>query len=286
LDGERADRIVAVLTGRSRQLARSVFDDGVTSAGRRLRPQDRLAAGTEVRTPGLAAKVALAPEEAPLVVVHEDPDLIVIDKPAGLVVHPGSGHQQGTLAARLLSRYPEVEGVGASGRWGIVHRLDRDTSGLMAVARSAAAYGALTTDLAARRIKRSYLALVRGVPDPPTGTIEAPIRRQAGHPARREVGSGGKPARTHFRVIEDLSTAALLEVELDTGRTHQIRVHLSAIGHPVVGDRTYGGGQPAGGSRLFLHAARLRLPHPISRAELDMSSALPDDLRRVLEGMR
>jgi 23S rRNA pseudouridine1911/1915/1917 synthase len=163
--------------------------------------------------------------------------------------------------------------------------LDRDTSGLMAVARTDLAYRALTTDLAARRIRRTYLTLVEGVPAPPTGTIDAPIRRQPGRPNRREVGSGGKEARTHFRVLEDLVDAALLEVELETGRTHQIRVHLAAIGHGVVGDRTYGG-RHRGTSRLFLHAARLQLPHPVTRAEVDLSSELPEDLARALEQWR
>jgi 23S rRNA pseudouridine1911/1915/1917 synthase len=285
LDGERADRVVAIVTGLSRQSARELFESGVSSGGRRLRPQDRLAAGAGLSIPDPGEGDLLVPEAAPLTVVHEDADLLVIDKPPGVVVHPGSGHKAGTLAARILAAYPEVEGVGTAGRWGLVHRLDRDTSGLMAVARTQPAYEALTADLAARRVRRTYLALVHGVPSPPTGTIDAPIRRQAGQPARREVGSGGKAARTHFRVVEDLGAMALLEVELETGRTHQIRVHLAAIGHDVVGDRTYGRVGDVS-PRLFLHAARLRLPHPISRAEVDLSSPLPPDLAETLERLR
>lgn len=213
-------------------------------------------------------------------VAYEDEHLLVVDKPAGLVVHPGRGNERGTLAQLLA-------GVAAGGvdpeRAGIVHRLDRDTSGVMLVARSEEAHERLQRALARREITREYLALVEGLPPSRTGTVEAPIGR---HPrARTRMAVGGnaaRAARTHFTLERALEGYSLLRLKLETGRTHQVRVHMQAIGHPVCGDPEYGTAGVLGLQRQFLHAARLQLAHPITGAPLEVSSPLPADLRAAL----
>jgi 23S rRNA pseudouridine1911/1915/1917 synthase len=218
-------------------------------------------------------------------VVHEDEQIIVIDKPAGLVVHPGAGNLDGTLVNGLLARYPEIAGVGEMHRPGIVHRLDVGTSGLMVVARTELAYHSLVDALASREVGRVYRALVWGHLDNPVGVIDAPIGRDHRDPMRMSVVVDGKPARTRYRVLTPVRTPAAvstLECRLETGRTHQIRVHLSAIGHPVVGDGQYGGIRSAIDSpRPFLHAAGLELVHPATRESLHFASPLPADLAAV-----
>jgi 23S rRNA pseudouridine1911/1915/1917 synthase len=204
------------------------------------------------------------------------------------VVHPGSGRTGGTLAAGLLDRYPELVGVGAEDRWGLVHRLDKDTSGAILVARTREAFEALTAELRRRQITRTYTALVEGEMGAATGTIEAPVGRDPTQPTRRAVTHGGKHARTHYEVVRYFpdSVASLLSVRLETGRTHQIRVHFAAIGHPVVGDRVYGATRKDLGSpRTFLHASRLEFTHPESRRRLEVEAPLPTDLSEVLEGL-
>jgi 23S rRNA pseudouridine1911/1915/1917 synthase len=231
----------------------------------------------------------LEPEAVDFRVVHEDPALVVVDKPPGLVVHPGSGHRGPTLAAGLLHRYPELDGVGDPGRWGLVHRLDRDTSGLLLVGRTNASFDRLRADLAARRIRRLYTTLVHGRFSTTTGTIDAPIGADPTRPTRRAVVAGGKPAVTHYEVLDELpgSDLSLLEVSLSTGRTHQIRVHLAAIDHPVVGDKTYSMLRgPAAAGRIFLHAHLLELAHPTTGDAVRFTSALPPDLVAVLESVR
>jgi 23S rRNA pseudouridine1911/1915/1917 synthase len=226
-------------------------------------------------------------EDVPFEVRWEDAHVLVVDKPAGIVVHPGAGRKTGTLASGLLHRYPELEGIGQEGRWGIVHRLDQGTSGLLLVARTAASFEFLTVEMAARRIHRSYLALVHGVPAMPTGTIDAPIGRDPVHPTRKKVVPDGRSARTHYRVRESFGSASLLEVDLETGRTHQIRVHLATIGHPVVGDRSYTRrADPVRVKRIFLHAARIVFNHPVTGAETIVESPLPPDLVASLESVR
>lgn len=282
LKGERADKVVAELAGVSRFRARGLFDLGVTIDGSSVDPKTRLDGGV-IEFPIPPRKHATEPESVPFGVSYEDDDLIVVDKPAGVVVHPGAGHIAGTLAAGLMHRYPDLVGVGQEGRWGIVHRLDQGTSGLMVVARNQEAYAKLTSDIAARRIHRSYLCLVHGVPSMPTGTVDAPIGRDPQHPTRKKVVADGRPARTHYRVVSEHSVAALLEVELETGRTHQIRVHLAAIGHPVVGDRAYSRrADPVPVTRIFLHAARLRFVHPRTGQEIVVEAPLPEDLSASL----
>jgi 23S rRNA pseudouridine1911/1915/1917 synthase len=217
---------------------------------------------------------------APFAIAYEDEHLLVVDKAAGIVVHPARGHREGTLAQLLA-------GSAAGGdpeRAGIVHRLDRDTSGLMVVARSEQAHGLLQAALAARRIEREYLALVVGRPPARTGTIEAPIGRDPQVRTRMAVGGNfPREARTHFESRRALAGFTLLSVRLETGRTHQIRVHMQAIGHPVAGDPEYGAPGALGLERQFLHAARLAFDHPLGGERVEVHSELPEDLALALE---
>jgi 23S rRNA pseudouridine1911/1915/1917 synthase len=222
-------------------------------------------------------------------VVHQDADVIVVDKPAGLVVHPGAGHRTGTLVHGLLARFPELPAVadavgGDPDRPGIVHRLDRGTSGLMVVARSPDAYRSLVSQLGDRRMSRSYRVLVLGAVDGGSGVVDAPIGRSVSSPTRMAVSRRGKEARTRYRVEQRFAEPApttLMTATLETGRTHQIRVHLSAIGHPVVGDEVYARGRSLPGStvtRPFLHAFSLGLEHPGTGERTTWTSELPSDL--------
>jgi 23S rRNA pseudouridine1911/1915/1917 synthase len=289
LDGARVDKAIAELLELSRARATALVEEGVTVDGEEARGSDRVATGQVITTPSPGAMAGLTPEDVPFSVLYEDDALLVVDKPPGMVVHPGSGRAGGTLAAGLLHRYPELKGVGATDRWGLVHRLDKDTSGAILVARTDAAFEALTADLRRRRITRTYTALVEGVMGSATGTIEAPIGRDPLRPTRRAVAHAGKPARTHYEVVGNFETSdvSLLTVTLDTGRTHQIRVHMAAIDHPVVGDRAYGATRKDLESpRTFLHAARLELKHPVDGTSLVIESPLPGDLVEVLERLR
>ena len=280
--GERADKVVAELAGISRQASKALFDLVVTVDGIPVGPSQRLDGGMIEFSEPPSAQVWPA-SDVEFVVRHEDPYLLVVDKPAGLVVHPGAGRSRSTLAGGLLYRYPELEGVGDPGRWGIVHRLDQGTSGLLLVARTAEAHRHLVAQLKNRSIQRSYLALVHGVPQMPTGTIDAPIGRDPAHPTRKKVVAGGRPSRTHYRVISDHQIVSLLDIDLETGRTHQIRVHLAAIDHPVVGDRTYSRRKdPVPTPRMFLHAHRLRFTHPESGDNLVVEAELPAELKSMM----
>lgn len=278
----RLDRVVAVLAEVSRAAAhRLVESGGVTVDGDiATSPARRIAAGAIVGIAALEPSARLTPEPVDFRVAREDEHLAVIDKPAGVVVHPGSGADEGTLAAGLLHRWPDIEGVGEDGRWGIVHRLDKGTSGLLVVAKSAAAFGALKDLIAARRVDRTYLALVEGAMPIETGTIDAPIDRDPARPVRRRVHALGRPARTHYAQVAAWDEHTLLEVALETGRTHQIRVHLAAIGHPVVGDRVYGGtvDDAADPGRVWLHSWKLAFDHPITGGRIEEESVLPGDL--------
>jgi len=216
----------------------------------------------------------------PFTIVHRDEHILVVNKAAGVVVHPAAGHHEGTLSQLLAP----LAGGGEPERAGIVHRLDRDTSGLMVVARSDQALRRLQRALAERRIEREYLALVEGRPPARTGTIEAPIGRDPRVRTRMAVGgSGAREARTHFRLERPLQGTSLLRCKLDTGRTHQIRVHLRAIGHPVCGDPEYGTAGMLGLERQFLHATRLAFEHPITGEPIDITSPLPEDLQAALK---
>jgi len=249
----------------------------------RSRPKRHSLQGGELITVDRSDRAPLEPDPspAPFRIAHEDPHLLVIDKPAGVVVHPGKGNRTGTLAQALA-------GVAAGGeepwRAGIVHRLDRDTSGLLVVAKSEAVHRKLKAELAARRLHREYLTLVDGHPDARSGTIEAPIGRDRRDPTRVSMDTETpRDARTHFKIERLLPEAALFRVTLETGRTHQIRVHMAAIGHPVLGDRQYGGRMAYGLERQFLHAARLAFKHPATDEQVDVTSPLPGDLTAALE---
>lgn len=289
LDGERVDRAVALLTGWSRNDVQRLVDAGdVLVGGRPVGKSRRLRTGEVVEV--LAAPPPDAPPAADPGVVpvvrFEDADVVVIAKPTGLVVHPGAGHEGGTLVNGLLARYPEIASVGDPFRPGIVHRLDRDTSGLLVVARSARAYASLVRQLSQRSVERRYLALVWGRLASPRGLVDAPIGRSESRRTRMAVRDAGKEARTEYevRAVFDDPVCSLLECRLQTGRTHQIRVHLAAIGHPVVGDATYGGARdPIPCPRPFLHAATLAFDHPVTGERLRFEEPLPDDLRAVLD---
>lgn len=290
LDGARFDVALASLAGVSRTRARGLIESG--QAGRLpprgkagVRPNTRVAAGDRAWF-RLGGEAVLRPQTAFLDIRYEDPHLAVINKPPGMVTHPGPGNLEGTLVSVLLGRWPEVEGVGVYPRWGIVHRLDKDTSGVMMIARREEAHRALAAALAARVVRKNYLTLVHGLFHVSTGTIDAPIDRRR---ARRFVGPGGKRAVTHYRCLASWVRPAisLLEVTLETGRTHQIRVHLESIGRHLVGDPVYG--KPASPGvdpgRVWLHSHRLRFAHPATREDLDVTAPLPPDLRAGLDAL-
>lgn len=292
LAGERLDRVVAMLAGVSRARAAELVADGeVTVDGEVVRARSlRLAEGATVGVDAAPepAVAALVPDpDVPVVVVHEDADVVVVDKPPGLVVHPGAGNATGTLVHGLLARYPELADVGQPDRPGIVHRIDRDTSGLLAVARTPAAYEGLVAQLAARAVDRRYEALAWGHLGTTAGRIDGPIGRSRRHPTRMAVAADGREAVTDYRVLAELDDpveVSHLELRLLTGRTHQIRVHLRSIGHPVVGDEQYGGvRQSLAVPRLCLHAELLGFDHPTTGEHLELRSPLPDDLRSVLD---
>ena len=294
LAGERLDRVVAMVLGCTRSEAAAVVaGGGATVDGLPARMgKVRLSEGQVVVVDPEMVPVAELPQPDQSVVVpvvFEDEHVVVIDKPAGLVVHPGAGHPDATLVNGLLARYPEIAEVGQSHRPGIVHRLDVGTSGLMVVARSPEAYDALVAALSARRVERIYQALVWGYPENVHGVVDAPIGRDHRDPQRMAVVVDGKPARTGYRVerrFDAPAATAAVTCRLETGRTHQIRVHMAAIGHPVVGDATYGGVRTAVDSpRPFLHAAELAFRHPLSDELLTFTSALPADLAGVLAGL-
>ncbi|MGH7338685.1 MAG: RluA family pseudouridine synthase, partial [Myxococcota bacterium] len=241
--GARLDRALAVRLDLPRnQIERWIEAGRVLVNGRpATKGGARLAAGAEVSwEPPPDAAQSLVPEAGELELIHEDESLLVVDKPAGLVVHPGAGRSHGTLVHRLLDRYPELAGVGGPGRPGIVHRLDRGTSGLLIVARTKSAYAALTRAFAAREVDKRYLAIVRGTPKGTSGTIEQPIGRHRTERRRMAVSARGKPARTRWHVLASARGVSLLELELLTGRTHQIRVHVRHAGWPLEGDALYG----------------------------------------------
>ena len=293
LAGERLDRIVALIGDISRSQAR-----GLILAGGAKVDGDATTNGKARLVEGQAVQVDLSfvPQEEPpgpdptipVPVVHEDADVIVVDKPVGLVVHPASGHGGGTLVNGLLARFPEIAGVGQPGRPGIVHRLDAGTSGLMVVARSGRAYGALVEAMGDHRVEREYVALVWGHMESKSGVIDAEIGRDPRDPLKMAVVRGGKWARTHFEVLQEFTEpvpVSLVRCTLETGRTHQIRVHLSAVGHPVVGDPTYGGSRSSlRAPRPLLHAARLAFDHPVTGEHVEFRAPVPDDMVAVIDG--
>lgn len=306
LDGERVDRAVALLTGATRAAVADLVaaggvrigGDTVRTRARRVRTGDVLSAEL-APDPHLVADGLAADPSVEFTVVYEDADLVVVDKPAGLVVHPGNGNRSGTLVAGLLARYPDLAAleqvVGAEYRPGIVHRLDKGTSGLLVVARTLPARSSLVAQLAAHQVDRRYQALVGGTVEADEGMVDAPLARSEKDPTAMAVRLGGREARTRYRVVARYSepvSASLLECRLETGRTHQIRVHMAAIGHPVVGDDRYDGTPPRATKpnrllppgRLWLHAAALEFSHPASARHLRFTAPLPADLRGSLAG--
>jgi 23S rRNA pseudouridine1911/1915/1917 synthase len=294
--GRRLDEVVAELAGTSRAQAARWAEQGLVEVDGRPRPKaHRLRGGERLAWTPPPAPPAGEPvaEDRPLAVRYEDDRLLVVAKPAGLVVHPGPGHPTGTLVNALLGRAQTrlSAGGGAADRPGIVHRLDRDTSGLLLVAKDDATHLALARELAAHRVERRYLALVQGRLPGETGTVDAPVGR---HPRDRKrmavVATGGRQAVTHWRVLETLPAVQLVEATLETGRTHQVRVHLASLRHPLVGDRTYGA-DPTLATRLgvprpFLHAWRLAFTHPTTATRIDLTEPLPPDLQAVLDRLQ
>jgi 23S rRNA pseudouridine1911/1915/1917 synthase len=279
--GERLDVFLAGHAG-SRAAAQRLIDGGHVTVDGAARAKRHVLAGGELIAVAVpeAASPAPEPPPAPYAIAYDDPDLLVIDKPPGVVVHPARGHRHGTLVQALAGK---VAGGDDPERPGIVHRLDRDTSGLLVVARSDAAHAALKAALKRRDIVREYLALVEGRPPARRGTIDAALGRDRRVRTRISTDTDdGREAITHFEVERALPHDTLLRVRLETGRTHQIRAHLLAIGHPVAGDPEYGAPGRYGLRRQFLHAARLAFPHPITGAPVDVSSPLPEDLQAAL----
>lgn len=281
--------MVAGLTGASRARAKQLVVSGAALVdGRKAAPSARLPEGSVVTIEVEDPASALAAADVPYSVARDDRAFVVIDKPAGVVVHPGAGHEADTLVNGLVGRYPELRDLGPEKNWGLVHRLDRDTSGLLLVAKDRETHTRLQSELRARRITRSYLALASGREfDNATGTIEAPIGRDPRRPTRMAVVHDGKQARTHYVRLAAWPGVTLLEVTLDTGRTHQIRVHFSAIHAPLVGDRTYGAAKEPGESldRVWLHAGRLAFDHPDDGTPVDVGSRPPVELRSVLAAL-
>ncbi len=294
LAGERVDAALARLLGLSRtRAAELAAAGGVLVDGVVLGKADRLVAGgwLEVQLPPApAADPAGGPEPTPvegLVVVHDDDDLVVVDKPVGVAAHPSPGWTGPSVVGALAAAGYRVATSGPAERQGVVHRLDVGTSGLMVVAKSERAYTALKRAFKQRTVEKVYHALAQGHPEPTTGTIDAPIGRHPSSDWRFAVVADGKPSVTHYEVLEMLPAASLLQVHLETGRTHQIRVHLSALRHPLVGDLTYGAdpalAQRVGLTRQWLHAVRLGFEHPGTGRWLQLESAYPDDLAHALQ---
>ncbi len=298
--GERIDTVVArAVPDCSRSYAADLIRHGrITVRGTVVKPGYRLRPGDEVigKIPA-PASVAVAPEPIPLDVLYQDTDLLVLNKPAGMVVHPAPGHPSGTLVNALLFHCPDLGGIGGEIRPGIVHRLDKDTTGVLVAAKNAAAQAALAAQFKHRTVEKRYLALIHGHMKQVAGKIVMPIGRHAGDRKKMStITSVGRAAETHWKVMERLTEASLVEIGLLTGRTHQIRVHLAAIHHAVIGDQVYGiknAGhsppirrllRPVG--RQMLHARQIRFIHPVSGAEMCFQAPLPQDMVQLMEALR
>lgn len=296
--GMRADRFLAgAIEGVSRSRVKALFADGLVKLrGDVCDPDSKVAAGEEYSCTIPEAKpVEIRPESIALTVVHEDPDIIVVDKPAGLVVHPACGHPSGTLVNALLAYCDELPVINGEQRPGIVHRLDKDTSGLIVVARNDAAMRGMQNLFKSGDVEKTYAAIVRGLPEG-RGRIESEIgRSRRDRKKMASVEKGGKQAVTEYCILEAFRGYALVEVRIETGRTHQIRVHMSDIGHPVAGDSQYGGrraGRVKDGvdgfapARQMLHAWKLRFPHPVTGGALALTAEFPQDFEGALQLLR
>lgn len=294
LDGLRVDAALARLFGFSRTAAASLAEDGAVQVDGVTRGKsDRVHAGSllEVRMPAAEVEPPGPPEPVPgLVVRYADEDIVVVDKPVGVAAHPSPGWEGPTVVAGVAAMGHRVSTSGAAERQGVVHRLDVGTSGLMVVAKSERAYSALKDAFRTRTVDKRYHALAQGHPDPSRGTIDAPIDRHPSHDWKFAVVAGGKPSVTHYDTVEAFRAASLLDIRLETGRTHQIRVHLAALRHPCVGDLTYGADPTLaahlGLTRQWLHAVRLGFAHPADGRRVEFVSPYPDDLAAALERIR
>jgi 23S rRNA pseudouridine1911/1915/1917 synthase len=290
LDGLRLDVAVSRLFGLSRTAAAGLLDVGAISVdGKDARKSDRVSTGEwlEVSLPDAPPAADVAAPVAGLGIVYEDDDIVVVDKPVGVAAHPSPGWTGPTVIGGLAAAGHRVATSGAAERQGVVHRLDVGTTGLMVVAKTEHAYSVLKAAFRERTVDKHYAALVQGHPDPTRGTIDAPIDRHPTHDYRWAVVAGGRPSVTHYETVEAFRAASLLQVRLETGRTHQIRVHLSAVRHPCVGDLTYGAdptlAERLGLDRQWLHASRLGFEHPRDGHRVEVESAPPTDLRRALD---
>jgi len=289
--GQRLD---VWLESRIPELSRSriqglIRNQQVTRDGHAVKPHQKVTTGMTVEVLIPPTRPAnLAAEAIPLNVLYEDTHMIVINKPAGRVVHPAAGHASGTLVNALLHHCPDIEGIGGERRPGIVHRLDKDTSGVLVVAKNDHAMLEIQAQFKDRRVHKVYLAVVRGVPVKPEGRIEKNIARSTHDRKKMAVSAtAGRLAVTRYRVVEALGSASLVRVVIETGRTHQIRVHMAHIGHPVAGDRVYGRKQaPLEAPRQMLHAAELTLDHPADHRRMTFTAPLPDDMSALLERLR
>ncbi len=294
LDGERLDAALARMFGLSRTAAAELIGTGqVLLAGHPASKSDRVPAGAwlEVTLPPPPAPLALHPQHVPgLEVVYEDADIVVVDKPAGVAAHPTTGWSGPTVLAGLLAAGHTIATSGAAERQGIVHRLDANTTGLMVLAKSERAYSVLKRAFRERTVDKRYHALVQGHPDPLRGTVDAPIGRHPSGDGRFAVIAGGRPSVTHYDTIEAFRAASLTEIRLETGRTHQIRVHMAALRHPCVGDRLYGAdpvlAARLGLTRQWLHAVRLGFTHPADGRAMEFTSDYPPDLARALDALQ
>jgi 23S rRNA pseudouridine1911/1915/1917 synthase len=294
LDGERLDASLARMFGLSRAQAADLIGNGdVLVGGRPASKSDRVPAGEwlEVTLPPPPVPLTVRPEPVPgMVVLHEDADIIVVDKPAGVAAHPTPGWTGPTVLQGLLAGGHTVATSGAAERQGIVHRLDANTTGVMVVAKSERAYSLLKQAFRDREVDKRYHALVQGHPDPLRGTVDAPIGRHPAGDGRFAVVSDGRPSVTHYDTLEAFRAASLLEIRLETGRTHQIRVHMTAVRHPCVGDRLYGAdpvlAARLGLNRQWLHAVRLGFAHPADGRRVEFTSEYPADLEHALDTLR
>jgi len=290
LEGERLDRLISFIGNISRSEASTLIrDNGVFVNGETVtRPSFKVAVGNQIKFSTRESEInqeIKADSTIDFTVIHTDPDFFVVDKPAGLVVHPGAGNLSGTLVNGLLSMSPQIREVGERTRPGIVHRLDKGTSGLLLVANTDHAYQFFVDQLSKHKVKRIYQALVWGIPEGPEGIVDAPIGRSSKNRKKMAIVANGKTAKTIYVMNKSWNTSkvSLLEVELETGRTHQIRVHLSSIGNPVVGDEIYGGNRKNFTlRRQFLHAQKLRFKHPRDGSICEFESPLPKELKDVL----
>lgn len=301
-DGRRVDQVLAeLLPGESRSSIVRLIEEGHVSIDGQAAPRKSAAVATgstiRVSIPE-PSPLELTPRDIPLSILYEDDAIVVIDKPAGLVVHPGAGHEDSTLVHALLHHIRDLSGIGGELRPGIVHRLDQDTTGVLVVAKSDTAHRALTSQWNSDAVEKEYLAVIYGTPKTAAGTIDKPIDRDPRDRKKMTVVQGGRPAVTNYRVVESLRHASVVHCWLKTGRTHQIRVHLKSLGHPVVGDPLYSGPQWRGVpdkrlqrtfaefSRQALHARRLKIPHPATGESMIFEAPMPADIAALIEALR